>query len=116
MAERAEFVKRFYGEETVYEGPVDYDRKPGPLTRVRRGMQQELNRYENGGAGNADERVIRPAQRYAPPQMDKGDSAAPAPSPAPLPLEPTDESAPGMQQPAQPAPPPPVEPKPNPGE
>ena len=112
MAERAEFVKRFYGEDTAYEGPIDYDRKPGPLTRVRRGTQQELNRYENGGPGGEDERVIRPAQRYAPPQMDKGDTARPAPSPAPLPLEPTDESAPGTQQPAQPAPPAPEEPKP----
>src|SRR5207245_1584781 len=58
MAERAEFVKRFYGEETQYEAAVDYDRKPGPLSRVRRGVQQELNRYENGGPGSPDERVI----------------------------------------------------------
>src|SRR5439155_3063758 len=70
MAERAEFVKRFYGEDTAYEGPIDYDRKPGPLSRVRRGTQQELNRYENGGPGGEDERGIRPAQRYAPPQTD----------------------------------------------
>ncbi|HEY4730663.1 MAG TPA: type II secretion system secretin GspD, partial [Myxococcales bacterium] len=109
MAERAEFVKRFYGEDIVSEGAIDYDRKPGPLSRVRRGTQQELNRYENGGPGGEDERVIRPAQRYAPPQMDKGDTARPAPSPAPLPLEPTEESAPGTQQPAPPAP---EEPKP----
>jgi general secretion pathway protein D len=113
MAERAEFVKRFYGEDIVSEGTIDYERKPGPLSRVRRGTQQELNRYENGGPGGEDERVIRPAQRYAPPQMDKGDTARPAPSPAPLPLEPTDESAPGTQQPAPPAP---EEPRPNPGE
>src|SRR2546422_3649402 len=38
MAERAEFVKRFYGEETKYETAIDYDRKPGPLSRVRRGV------------------------------------------------------------------------------
>ena len=116
MAERAEFVKRFYGEDIISEGAIDYDRKPGPLSRVRRGTQQELNRYENGGPGGEDERVIRPAQRYAPPQMDKGDTARPVPSPAPLPLEPAEEPAPGTQQPAQPAPPPPEESKPNPGE
>jgi len=113
MAERAEFVKRFYGEDTAYEGPIDYDRKPGPLSRVRRGTQQELNRYENGGPGGEDERVIRPAQRYAPPQMDKGDAPGPAPSPAPFPLEPKEEPAPGTQQPAPPAP---EGSKPNPGE
>src|SRR6267142_2550684 len=113
ISERAEFVKRFYGESTQYERPIDYDSKPGPLSRVRRGTQRELNRYENGGPGGEDERVIRPIQRYAPPQMDKGDTARPVPSPAPLPLEPTEESAPGTQQPAQPEPP---APEPNPGE
>src|SRR5205814_8615188 len=30
MAERAEFVKRFYGDETGYEAAIDYERKPGP--------------------------------------------------------------------------------------
>jgi general secretion pathway protein D len=127
MAERAEFVKRFYGEETQYEVPVDYDRKPGPLARVRRGVQQELNRYENGGPGGPDERVIRPGQRYAPPQMDKGGGFVPLPpAPAPLPVEPKQEPAPVQTPPElQPEPPPleqapPEEPttpedKPNPG-
>ena len=104
MAERAEFVKRFYGEETQYEAAVDYDRKPGPLSRVRRGVQQELSRYENGGPGSPDERVIRPGQRYAPPQMDKG-GFAPVPvlppAPAPLPAEPKQEPTPGVQTPPE---------------
>ncbi len=130
MAERAEFVKRFYGEETQYQAAVDYDRKPGPLSRVRRGVQQELNRYENGGPGSADERVIRPGQRYAPPQMDKGGFApvpVPPPAPAPLPAEPKQEPTPGVQTPpeqqqeppdleqAPPGEPTPPEDKPNPG-
>ena len=130
MAERAEFVKRFYGEETQYEAAVDYDRKPGPLSRVRRGVQQELNRYENGGPGSPDERVIRPGQRYAPPEMDKG-GFAPVPvlppAPAPLPAEPKQEPTPGVQTPpeqqqeppdleqAPPGEPTPPEDKPNPG-
>jgi general secretion pathway protein D len=125
MAERAEFVKRFYGEETQYQAAVDYDRKPGPLSRVRRGVQQELNRYENGGPGSPDERVIRPGQRYAPPEMDKGGFAPAPPSPAPLPAEPKQEPAPGAQTPpeqqgpdleqAPPEEPTPPEDKPNPG-
>jgi general secretion pathway protein D len=108
MSERAEFVKRFYGEDGRYEAAVDYDRKPGPLARVRRGVQQELNRYENGGPGGADERVIRPGKRYAPPELDKGGSTPAIPSPAPLPAEPKQEPAPGTQAPPEQPPPEPA--------
>src|SRR5438477_3250727 len=110
MSERAEFVKRFYGDEGRYEAAVDYDRKPGPLARVRRGVQQELNRYENGGPGGADQRVIRPGQRYAPPELDKGgvNPATRIPSPAPLPAEPKQEPAPGTQAPPEQPPPEPA--------
>ncbi|HTO95421.1 MAG TPA: type II secretion system secretin GspD [Myxococcales bacterium] len=102
MAERSEFVKRFYGEDAQYEANIDYERKPGPLARVRRGVNQELNRYENGGPGTTDERVIRPQQRYVPPEMDKGHNPpASAPSPAPQPAERQGEPAPGVQLPPQ---------------
>jgi len=108
MSERAEFVKRFYGDEAQYEAPIDYERKLGPLARVERGVKQEMSKVENGGTGGSDERVIGPSQRYSPPQMDKGASAPPpAPSPAPLPAEPKAEPAPGKQQ----EPPPPTEEK-----
>jgi general secretion pathway protein D len=114
MAERAEFVKRFYGEDAQYQTAIDYDRKAGPLSRLRHGVDVELNKYENGGAGGSDERVIGPVQRYAPAEMDRGRSAPAAPSPAPLPPQPApDQPAPGTQAPkAQPAP---AEEKPNPG-
>ena len=114
MAERAEFVKRFYGEDAQYTANVDYDRKPGPLTRVRMGAQHELNRFENGGPGAPDERVIRPAQRYAPIELDKGMRAPAPPSPAPLPAEPRQEPAPGTQTPPPEAPTPEGQ-EPNPG-
>ncbi len=100
MAERAEFVKRFYGEEGQYQAAIDYERKPGPLSRVRRGVEQELNRYENGGPGSADERVIGPQQRYSPQELGKSAPASP-PSPARLPAEPRAEPAPGVQVPPQ---------------
>ena len=100
MAERAEFVKRFYGEETGYQSEIDYTRKLGPLSRVRRGVTHELSRVENGGSGTPDEKVIRPLQRYAPTEMDKGATPADAPSPAPLPAQPSKEPAPGVQEPA----------------
>jgi len=101
MAERAEFVKRFYGEETGYQSEIDYTRKLGPLSRVRRGVQLELNKVENGGSGSPDEKVITPARRYAPAEMDKGAGVpAAAPSPAPLPADPSKEPVPGVQAPA----------------
>ncbi|HEX4381408.1 MAG TPA: type II secretion system secretin GspD [Myxococcales bacterium] len=100
MAERAEFVKRFYGDEANYETAVDYTRKLGPLSRLRRGVSQELAKVENGGPGAAGERLIGPSTRYTPPQMDRGGSTStPAPSPAPLPADPSKAPAPGKQEP-----------------
>jgi general secretion pathway protein D len=100
MAERAEFVKRFYGDEAQYQAAIDYDRKPGPLARVRHGVTEELSKFENGGSGGSDERVIGPVQRYAPAEMDQGGGPRASPSPAPLPAEPKHEPAPGTQAPA----------------
>ncbi len=106
MAERAEFVKRFYGDEAQYQAAVDYDRKPGPLARVRHGVTEELSKFENGGSGGSDERVIGPMQRYAPAEMDQAGVPRASPSPAPLPAEPKHEPAPGTQAPPpEPAPP-----------
>ena len=103
MAERAEFVKRFYGDDPGYTAEIDYDKKLGPLARVRRGTTQELNKVENGGSGTSDERVIGPSQRYAPAEMDKGaKTPAASPSPAPLPANPSKEPAPGAQSPSPP--------------
>jgi general secretion pathway protein D len=102
MAERAEFVKRFYGEETGYQSEIDYTRKQGPLSRVRRGVREELSKVENGGSGTADERVIGPSGRYVPPEMDKGGVPTSPPSPAPLSPNPSKEPAPGVQAPGPP--------------
>jgi general secretion pathway protein D len=99
MSERAEFVKRFYGDEPGYQANIDYERKLGPLSRVRRGVRDELNKVEHGGPGGPDEKVIRAPQRYVPPEMDKSGRSASPPSPAPLPPEPSKETAPGTQVP-----------------
>jgi general secretion pathway protein D len=112
MAERAEFVKRFYGDEANYQAPIDYARKLGPLARLRRGVDIELSKAENGGPGAAGERIIVPAQRYNPPQMDRGNSVPePTPSPAPLPADPKRPPAPGVQEPSDTS----MEPKSQPG-
>jgi general secretion pathway protein D len=81
MAERSEFVKRFYGADEGYQKAVDYERKTTMLSRLRRGVQTELSRAEHGGPGTPDERVIVPSRGEAPPETPP--RYAP-PSPAPL--------------------------------
>ncbi|MFL5311635.1 MAG: type II secretion system secretin GspD [Myxococcales bacterium] len=94
MAERAEFVKRFYGEDTRYQAAVDYERKTGMLSRLRRGVQAEMSRAENGGPGAVDERLIAPARGTAPP-----DVRPPPEPPSPAPLVPEEKGPPpGVQQ------------------
>ncbi len=106
IAERAEFVRRFYGEETGYQAAIDYERKAGPLARIGRGVDEELKKAENGGSGGADERIITP-----------GAVGTPPPSPAPFPVDPKHEPAPGVEQkggtslPEQPSEPPAPTPK-----
>ncbi|GAC1347880.1 MAG: hypothetical protein NVSMB23_27850 [Myxococcales bacterium] len=93
MAERAEFVKRFSGEDSTYEAAIDYTKKAGPLMRVRRAIDVEMSRPENGGSGAVGERLIEPAPRYgpgAPPARPNvppsSNPAAPATVPAQNPL------------------------------
>ena len=100
------YQMRLAPDEVGYQANIDYSKKPGPLSRMRRGVRDELNKVENGGPGSSNERVIGPAPRYIPPQMDKpGLVPSAPPSPAPLPLEPSKDTAPGTQTPAPPPPP-----------
>ena len=57
MAEREEFVRRFYRDDSGQRRFIDYDHKPGPLSRVRRGVEEELSKVENGGTDARGERV-----------------------------------------------------------
>ena len=62
MAEREEFVRRFYRDDSEQGRFIDYDHKPGPLSRVRRGVEEELSKVENGGTDARGERVIKSGQ------------------------------------------------------
>jgi general secretion pathway protein D len=66
MAEREEFVGRFYNGGAEQRRFIDYDRKPGPLARLRRGVAEELNKVENGGPGIQGERRIEAAAKESP--------------------------------------------------
>jgi general secretion pathway protein D len=99
MAERAEFVKRFYGDETGYETVINYEKKPSATTRLHKGIEDELNKVENGGLGGANQRVVGPQQGYKPEQLDKEPQPTTPPAPRSLPPEPKIEPAPGVEQP-----------------
>jgi general secretion pathway protein D len=79
MKERQEIVEQFYGRQKGYEVPIDWTRKSGPFTKMRREVSAEMARVENGGAGAAGERIIRPVEPGA-----EGDGVSPA---VPLPPE-----------------------------
>jgi general secretion pathway protein D len=92
---------------------VDYERKPGPLTELRRSVRTEMSRAENGGPGITDERVIGPSRPNAPPALPE--NSAPAlevprarQPPNPAPETPNDQATPppGVEQPQEGQPPP----------
>jgi len=58
MAEREEFMRRFYADDVETRRFIDYDRKPGPLARIQRGVGEELGKIENGGPGAPGEKLI----------------------------------------------------------
>ncbi|WP_225410656.1 type II secretion system secretin GspD [Stigmatella hybrida] len=61
MKERQQFVEQFYGQVPGYQVPIDFSRKPGPLSRMNQTVLREQQKAENGGPGAAGERVITPA-------------------------------------------------------
>ncbi|WNG25075.1 type II secretion system protein GspD [Cystobacter fuscus] len=87
MQERQQFVEQFYGQVAGYDVPVDFERKTGPLGRMRRTVLTEEQKAENGGPGMAGERILRPA------------NGAPAPSPGATPAPAGSAVAPGEVSP-----------------
>jgi general secretion pathway protein D len=98
MAERAEFVRRFYGEENAYVANIDYERKAGPLTRMRRGVDNERSKFENGGTGSTNERLILPQEGNGPPGVPSADARK---QPAPASEKTFEKAAPAAQEPVK---------------
>ncbi|MBI5068518.1 MAG: type II secretion system secretin GspD [Deltaproteobacteria bacterium] len=78
--EQQEFIREFYGDQPEYRVNVDYERKPGPYSRMHRDVENEALKLENGGPGAPGEGVVGPDGRRG---------AAPAPAPAPASAPPT---------------------------
>jgi general secretion pathway protein D len=116
--EQRDFIEEFYGPVPDYKVVVDYERKAGPYSRLRRDVEIENLKFENGGPGAPGEGAIGPDARrrgaggkVAPPPGGDGQGEsrpeAPAPPPSERPFRPApDESAPppAAPVPGEPAP------------
>ncbi|HET6922191.1 MAG TPA: type II secretion system secretin GspD, partial [Anaeromyxobacteraceae bacterium] len=100
--EQREFMEQFYGRQPGYEVAADWGRKGGPFSKMRREVQLETQRLENGGTGAPGERVVGP--RAPPPSgrpvREPPPDSPPAPQPA-LPPAPPPEAAPPPDSPPQ---------------
>lgn len=108
MKERQQFVEQFYGQVSGYEVAVDFDRKAGPLARMRAAMVRERSKAENGGGGFNGEKIIRPedenatgteapgTQTNTPPLSPDGTDAVPV-----NPTTPKASSAPAIPAPSE---------------
>jgi general secretion pathway protein D len=93
--EQREFMEQFYGRQPGYEVAADWGRKGGPFSKMRREVQLETQRLENGGAGAPGERVVGPQwpPSERPVRQPPPEAPPPAPQPA-LPPAPPPEAAP----------------------
>jgi len=99
--EQQDFIEQFYGRQAGYEVGIDFARKAGPYARMRRDVEEETGRPENGGRGGPGERVIHaPVSETAAPPAP---APAPAPGPGPTPAAPGRPLVPPPQT-LQPAP------------
>lgn len=91
LQERQQFVERFYGADNRYEAFIDYERKAGPLARMRQQLVVDADKIENGGSGRfQSEKAIVPSGRVnsttdAPPSGRTRPEGGPPGSPPPPP-------------------------------
>ncbi|HSB19459.1 MAG TPA: type II secretion system secretin GspD, partial [Anaeromyxobacteraceae bacterium] len=87
--EQRQFIEEFYGPVPDYKVVVDYERKAGPYARLRRDVQTETLKFENGGPGAPGEGAIGPdTRRHGPAGGTPPAGGAPPKSPAPAPPPP----------------------------
>jgi general secretion pathway protein D len=106
------FVEQFYGRQPAYRVDVDFARKSGPYSKIRRGVAEEAQKLENGGPGTPDERLqvppsSRPFDGAAQPPEDQAGEPEPE---GEAPEAPVQDGAPEQPPPYQPPSPPGVVP------
>jgi general secretion pathway protein D len=98
-----EFVEQFYGRQPAYRVDVDFARKAGPYAKIRRGVAEEAQKFENGGTGTPEERLqVPPSSRPFKGGQPPGEEGQPEPSP--------EEAEPAPSEGAPVEAPPPVQP------
>ena len=95
--EQQEFLEAFYGASSRYEPFVEYERKTGPYTKLRKDVELETLKLDNGGTGAPGEGTTSPGGRSRP--AGEGGGAAPPSS------DPGREAPLGAPPAAPPAPP-----------
>ncbi len=103
MAERKEFIERFYGEGPEYKSFIDFRKRHGPLADIHLTLTKELSKIENGGKGTGKEIVVTPQAAAAKgPDEDVDAAAIPTTKEAePPPLEQPPEAPGATEQPAE---------------
>jgi general secretion pathway protein D len=104
--EQREFIEEFYGPVPAYKVVVDYERKAGPYARMRRDVETETLKFENGGPGAPGEGAIGPDARRRGGEPPRAPDKSPAPVELPrrsAPVEPAPGPPPGAQEPPVPA-------------
>ncbi|HYS79627.1 MAG TPA: type II secretion system secretin GspD [Anaeromyxobacteraceae bacterium] len=102
--EQQEFLEAFYGTSSRYEPFIEYERKAGPYTKLRKDVESETLKLENGGPGAPGEGSTTPGGRGRPP----GDGGRAVPPSAPG--GETPPAAPPVTPPVTPPPVPPAGP------
>jgi len=109
--EQREFIEEYYGKQPdlamLSRGFPDHAGKGGPLSRVRKEVQTESLKLENGGPGAPGERTIGPPRgSSAPPTPSDRPRPAAVPAPEPqAPLPAPEPAAPPAAPPGPAAPP-----------
>jgi general secretion pathway protein D len=76
--EQQDFVEAFYGDQPDYQVAIDYTRKAGPYTKVRKDIELETMTLENDGPGAPGEGAVSPQGRGVPPSLQPGAEQPPA--------------------------------------
>ncbi len=82
IAEHEEFAAEYYGDSSEYRAHIDYRKKSGPFARLASLVKKEKERYENGGAGDGSEVLVKP-------RTDASVAPVQPEAPAQLPAEPS---------------------------
>ncbi|OFX22369.1 MAG: type II secretion system protein GspD [Anaeromyxobacter sp. RBG_16_69_14] len=105
--EQQDFLEQFYGEKSKYQVAIDYQRKTGPYTKMRKDVETETLKLDNGGPGGPGEGTVSPGSYGTPAGSDSGLETTPIAPPRPGAAPQGSTPAPASPTPGLPTAPPP---------